>query len=185
MGTRINALFDHELTDYQNSESILARLSGAIPAAFAVRDYWRTADPHYGHETLNTWHADPVPPFESNLSLYTAPGSLFLTITKEAATIRTGGRWRGFLDIEPLRRVHLAAFRQIGATLGARSFALYPDSCEVNDLFWGDHTQWQCVELMERMWGPPQRSVDVIDQKEFLAAESKWKYPFTWFLESI
>jgi hypothetical protein len=184
MGTRINVLFDHELADYSNSESVLARLSSAIPAASAVRDYWATADPHYGHADLNTWHADPVSPCDSDLRRYTGPGRMFLTFTKRAAKIRTGGRWRGFLEIEPLRRVHLTAFRQIAAALGVSSFVMFADSCEVDDFFWGGRTLWECVELMERMWGPPQRSVEVIDERECFAAQSKWTYPFVWFLES-
>jgi len=182
MGTRINVLLDHDLTDYRNRESVLARLAAALPATLGVRDYWRAVDPHTPDNELAVWRADPVSPGNSALHHYTGPGSLFLSVTAWAASIRTGGRWRGFVSIEPLRRIHMAAFRQIAGSVGSSKLALYADSCEVDDLLWGGATQGECIELMERMWGPPHRSVEKIDPKVSLAA--KHSVPLVWFLEN-
>jgi hypothetical protein len=182
MGTRINVLVDHDLTDTRNRGSVMARLATALPAALAVRDYWRLADPRSQRDDLEVWRADPVSPREPCLHCYTGPGSLFLSVTAQAACIHTGGRWRGFLSIEPLRRVHLAAFRQIAGSLGSRCLVFYADSCEVDDLFWGGRSQWECIELMERMWGPPQRSVEEIEPQ--IAAAAEHTVPMAWFLES-
>jgi hypothetical protein len=182
MGTRINVLLDHDLTDHRERASVLARLAAALPAALAVRDYWRSADPHYLHNELKVWRAHPVWPRYPDLHRYTAPGSLFLTVTTHAAHLYTGGRWRGFLSIEPLRRVHLAAFRQAAGALGSSSMALYADSCEVDDLFWGGRTQWECIELMERLWGPPQRTIEEIEPQ--IAAAADRTVPLVWFLEN-
>lgn len=182
MGTRINVLLDHKLADWRNRESVLARLATALPAALAVQEYWLSADPRVSHDKLTEWRADPVSPGEPSLRRYTGPGSLFLTLTAHAACIHTGGRWRGFLSIDPLRRVHLAAFRQLTASLGSHSMAVYAASCEVNDLFWGGGTQWEGVELMERLWGPPQRSVENIEPG--IVATAKRTVPLVWFLES-
>jgi hypothetical protein len=182
MGTRINVLLEHDLTDYRDRDSVMARLVAALPAASAVQNYWHSADPDYPHEKLSEWRADPVSSCDPNLHRYTAPGNLFLTLTKQAAKIRTGARWRGFLTIEPLRRVHLAAFRQIAAALKSRSLVVYADSCEVDDLFWGGHTQRECVERMARMWGPPQRNVEEIEPRNSVWA--KLPFPFIWFLEN-
>jgi hypothetical protein len=185
LGTRINVLFDHNLTDFGDRESVLARLSASLPAALAVEEYWQLADPKTSKSgKLNLWRADPVSPIESNLNRYTGPGSLFLTITPKAAGVHTGGRWRGFLEIEPLRRVHLKAFRGIGTALGATCFALYADSGEVDDLFWGGRTQWECILLMEQIWGPPQESIEEIDERSISAVERKMGFPFVWFLEN-
>ncbi len=118
MGTRINVLLDHHLSDFHDREAVLVRLDPALASAVAVRDYGLLADPDYKHDDLKTWRADPLSPVDTNRPRYTAPGSLFLTITNQAAKIHTGGRWRGFLTLEPLRRVHLAAFRQIAGALG-------------------------------------------------------------------
>jgi hypothetical protein len=182
MGTRINVLLEHDLSDFRNRESVLDRLAVALPSALAVRDYWHSTDPQSKHSELNAWRANPMSPRDPDLYRYTAPGSLLLTVTSQAASIHAGGRWRGFLTIEPLRLVHLAAFRQIAAALGSHALALYADSCEVDDLFWGGHSQWECIEWMERAWGPPQRSVDDINPKVALAAERD--VPLVWFLES-
>ena len=59
---------------------------------------------------------------------------------------------------------------------------MYADSCEVDDI-WGKRPQRDCIELMERMWGPPQASVEKIDPKVTLAAEGM--VIFVWFLESV
>jgi hypothetical protein len=177
MGTRINVLLEHDLPDYRNRELVLARLAPALPATLAVRDYWRVTDPETPQDELAAWRAEPELPRGSGLLHFTAPGSLFLTVAQHVAHIRTGGRWRGFLSIEPLRRIHLAAFRRIAAALGSHCMALYPDSCEVDDLFWGGWGHWECVQLLERMWGPPQHSVEEIDPAidvEGMAVFSVW-----------
>ena len=41
--------------------------------------------------------------------------------------IRASLRWRGFFSIEPLRRVHLPAFRKVAALLGATQIVYMPD----------------------------------------------------------
>jgi hypothetical protein len=180
MGTRINALFDHDLTEPGDRGSVLARLAAALPAALTVREYWRAADPESTHDDPPAWRADPVSPRESGLLHYTGPGSLFLSVTAQAAWVRTGGRWRGFLTIEPLRRAHLAAFRRIAAALGAKRLAVYADSCEVDDLFWDGRPPGECVELMGRLWGPPQPTAEEIDPRVSAAAERT--VPEVWFL---
>jgi hypothetical protein len=182
MGTRINVLLDHALTDSHSREALLARLATALPAALGVRDYWRSADPLGPRDELEVWRQDHVSPRAPYLLRYTGPGSLFLTVTTQAARIRTGGRWRGFLSIEPLRCVHLAVFRQIAASLGSRCLALYADCCEIDDLFWSGRTQWDCIELMERLWGPPQRSVEEFETR--IANLAEQTVPSVWFLES-
>lgn len=182
MGTRINGLLDHDLTDSRDRGSVLARLATVLPAALAVRDYWQSADPNSPRGDPMVWRADPVSPREPCLHRYAGPGSLFLTVTAQAASLRTGGRWRGFLSVQPLRRVHLMAFRQIADSLGARSLALHADSCDVDDLFWGGRSAGECIELMERMWGPPLRSVEDIERR--VAAAAEHSVPTVWFLES-
>jgi len=182
MGTRINVLLDHDLTDYLDREAVLARLAAALPATLAVRDYWQSVDPHSPPDNLAAWWAAPVSPRSPDLNRYEAPGSLFLSFTNQAARIHTGGRWRGFLSIEPLRLIYLAAFRQIACVLGSGFLALYADSCEVDDLFWSGSSQGQCIELMQRMWGSPQKSVETIEP--WIVAAAERTVPLVWFLES-
>lgn len=180
MGTRINALLHHDLIDFRDRESVLARLAPTVAAALAAREYWRSVDPQDLADDLTVWQPDPVNPRLPGRHHFTGPGSLFLTVTATAAHLRTGGRWRGFLSIEPLRRVHLTAFRHIAGCLGSRRMALCADSDEVNDLFWDGGTQADCVALLEQMWGPPQPNVEEIDPQ--IEAEAERTVPLVWFL---
>jgi hypothetical protein len=182
MGTRINLLLDHDLADFRNPAEVLARLSPTIRAAEAVRDYWLASDPDGPHDSQSVWEADPQSPREPSLRRFTGPGYLFLSVTASAAHVRTGGRWRGFLAIEPLRRVHLLAFRAIARALGASLLALYADSDEVDDLIWGGRPPWECVERMEQIWGPPQGSVEDVN-RSIVAAAEMYLPSSVWFLE--
>src|SRR5438132_8071756 len=104
MGTRIHVYLSHDLPHFDDVAATIARLDSALSEAFAVREYWRSVDP--GGYELDNWEAEPVTPRMLNLRRYSGPGSLYLTVTSAAARIYTGGRWRGFLSIEPLREVH-------------------------------------------------------------------------------
>ena len=182
MGTRINVLLDHSLADYQDQVAALSKLAPSTQAALALRDYWQFTDPSELNDELASWRVEREVPGEPLLRRFTGPGLLYLTVTPGAASVRTGGRWRGFLSIEALRHSHLLAFRAIGQALGSTCMALYADSCEVDDLFWCGRTQWECIQLMERMWGPPQPNIDSIDPR--IVAASEHTVPLVWFLES-
>lgn len=160
MGTRINALFKHDLGDNRGRDFILTRLASTLPAAIAVKDYWAEADPQTPHDTLGVWREDAKSNAGPNTLRFTAPGSLFLTIAAAVASIRAGGRWRGFLSIAQLRSVHVTALRQIASALGARSVLYFPDSCEVHDLFLAGRSFEDCTNLMRTMWGPPLENLD-------------------------
>jgi hypothetical protein len=181
MGTRINVLFGHSLDDFCNPDEVLGRLASSAMAALAVRDYWISVGPGQRPIEARFWEADPVLPRTPGIRRFCGPGSLFLSVTACAVVIRTGGRWRGFLSIEPLRRVHLAAFRAIASALGADIMALYHDSDDINDLFWNGRSAKECFERMERIWGRPQLSVEAIDPR--IAMEAEHGVPSVWFLE--
>src|SRR3954469_1946855 len=157
MGTRIDIYLSHDLPRFDDVEATIARLECALPMAFAVRDYWRTVDPS-GYE-LDRWEAEPVSPRMPNVRRYSGPGALHLTVTPAAARISTGGRWRGFLSIEPLRRVHLTAFRAIARAMRSETLALCADSRDdVTDVFLADGSQDDCIAAMRSAMGPPQTS---------------------------
>lgn len=184
MGTRINLLLDHDLADFRNSGEVLARLSPTTRAAREVRADWLAYEPDRSHDPQPVWEAYPASPREPDLRRFTGPGSLLLSVTASAARLRAGGRWRGFLAVEPLRRAHLLAFRAIADALGAGFMALYADSDEVDDLFLSGDPPWECVERMERMWGPPQGGVADVDPS--LAAAARLYLPNSvWFLEGV
>jgi hypothetical protein len=103
-----------------------------------------------------------------------------LSITPAAARIYTGARWRGFLSIEPLRRVHLAAFRAIAGALGSETSAICADSTEdVAEVFLEGGTQGDCVAKLRETLGRPQGSVEVIAPA--VVAEAERRVPRVWY----
>src|SRR5262245_40133809 len=181
MGIRINVLFDHDLADFTDQAATLTRLASTTQAALAVREYWLAADPTSRYDNVQKWQAEPELNRLPKYLGYTGPGSLFLTVTHRVARIYTGGRWRGFISIEPLRRVHLPAFKGIARALGADRMALYADSDHVDDLWRSGGTFADCVELMQQRWGPPQPNVEEINLP--IASAAEHSVPM-WFLES-
>jgi len=181
MGTRIHVYVSHDLPRFDDAAVTLARLASALPAALAVRDYWRSIDPET-HQTDEHWEAWPVMAMMPAVRRYRGPGSLDLTVTSAAARISTGGRWRGFLSIEPLRRVHVAAFRLIAHALGSRNLALCADSRDdVTDVFLAEGSLGDCIAAMRSAMGPPQSSVEWITQE--VVAQTEHGVPSVWFLE--
>ena len=181
MGTRIDVYLGHDLPRFDDAAATIARLNSALPTAFAVRDYWRSVDPET-HQTDERWEAEPITPRTANVRRYSGPGSLYLTVTRAAARISTGGRWRGFLSIEPLRRVHLPAFRAIARAMGSAKLALCADSRDdVSDVFLADGSQDDCVAVMRSAMGPPQPSVESIAPD--IVAQTEHGVPSVWFLE--
>ena len=126
--------------------------------------------------------AEPVSPRMPNERRYIGPGVLHLTVTPAAARISTGGRWRGFLSIEPLRRVHLPAFRAIAEAMGSAKMALCADSWDdVTDVFLGNGSQDDCIAAMRLAMGPPQPSIDSIAPD--IVAQTEHGVPSVWFLD--
>jgi hypothetical protein len=183
MGTRINVCLDHDLPDYRDREATLARLRSALQAALAVHDYWVSVNPERPPDRQEAWEAEPMSERQPYLRRYSGPGSLFLTVAARAATIRTGGRWRGFLTIEALRRVHLAAFWSIGIAMGARSLILFPDSDEVCELLLDEGNADDCRAFLKQKWGQPQASLLKIEPEIAEAADRT--VPLVWFVENI
>ncbi|WP_337176571.1 hypothetical protein [Paludisphaera sp.] len=184
MGTRINLLLDHDLADPRDVREILTRLDATTEATVAVSEYWLASEPDNYRPPQRSWVAIPESPRRPGPRCFDGPGNLLLSVTATAARVRAGGRWRGFLAIEPLRRAHLLAFRAIARTLGARFMSLHADSDAVDEFFLCGRSAWECVERMERLWGPPQGSVVRIEPRIIEAAEL-YLPSSVWFLEDI
>lgn len=181
MGTRIHVFLKHDLRRFDDPAATVARLEGSLPAALAIRDYWRSIE-RKSHQTDERWEAEPATPGMPNIRDYTGPGSLFLTVTPEAALVSTGGRWRGFLSIEPLRRVHLEGFRAIARALGSPRIAICADSRDdVTDVFLANGSQDACIAAMRSAMGTPQSSVELVAPE--LITQAEHRVPDVWFVE--
>ena len=142
MGVRIHVYLSHDLARWEDSAEALARLAGCLDSAKKVGDYWRAQGDHEG---LDRWVAEPIIPRLPHQRDYSGPGSLYVAITPRCMRISTGGRWRGLLSIEPLRRVYVAAFRSI-----ADGFGSQPD----------------CIAELRKTLGPPRRLLE-LENAEF------------------
>lgn len=181
MGTRINVMFDHDVTDYQDQAAVLARLAAAAPAALAVHEYWNRAGDTSQSWAEDGWAADPVLRHEREYRSYTGPGGLFLKVGPHAAKIRTAGRWRGFLSIPPLHQVHLRAFRDIARALGATRIAYFPDDDDLYDVFYGAGTFGDGIAVLERDFGASLPDVDNVAAE--IAEETEHHVPCVWYVE--
>lgn len=180
MGTRIEVYVTHELRRFDDAEEVMARLEVTMPAALVVQEYWRAADP--GGYDNDRWEVEREGAFFPNKREFCGPGFLWLSVTPAAARVHTGARWRGFLSIEPLRRVHLAAFRAIAEALGSATLAICADTREdVAEIFLDGGTQADCVERLRATLGPPQASVDEIAAE--VQKETERGVPDVWYLD--
>jgi hypothetical protein len=180
MGTRIHVLLTHDL-QCEDTAAVAARLAPVVPALIAVRDYWRSVGS--GADNRNCWELQPANSREPHMRSYEGPGSIWLRLTSRAACIYTGGRWRGFLSIEPLRRVHLAAFRAIATALHSPTLAISHDSCgSVEDTFLANGTQQECIAMLLAAFGEPSSSVDAIGPE--VAQQAEHGVPNLWYLDS-
>jgi len=182
MGTYISVFLTHDLSSFRDTTEAPTRLRQTEATCCEVSDYWRTVQPYEPYERNETrWAADEELDYVVH---YAGPGSLWLAVTPRAARIHTGGRWRGFLSIPPLRRVHLAAFRSVAAALGSETMAISHDSTEsVHEMFWAGATQSACVAALQASLGLPQASIDSIEPR--VAAMTKHGVPNVWYLERI
>jgi hypothetical protein len=114
--------------------------------------------------------------------MYEGPGGFFVTFGPRIANVRASARWRGFLSIEPLCRVHVPAFRAIAAALGATRLAFLPDDDSlILDARLGGASLDDCIAHMTQRWGPPQASVESISPEVVRATD--YGVPPVWFLE--
>lgn len=158
MGTRINLLFPHELGDWTDRSETLKVLEPVLPYGSAIEDYWQSVDPHSGKRDENLWEArKPMfPPDEERwFHIYIGPGSLFVYVGPNLVRVRTGGRWRGFLSIQPLRTVHLPAFYAICKAFNSPEMRIFLDDDIVMDEFYDQQSYERCCRVLDQRLGAP------------------------------
>jgi hypothetical protein len=183
MGTRTNALVDHRVADPLRTETVVELLSPTVTDCRAVRDYWSSIEPGYG-DTNESWtsrfHHNPP---EEDFVWYEGPGGLRVRFGSRAAVVSALCRWRGFLSIEELQRVHANAFRSIARALGGTQVVLIPDDDEVEPMAKYDGAQLgDCVGVLRQRCGPPKRRTVLAEDDSSLASPACWK---VWHVESL
>jgi hypothetical protein len=185
MGTRANILVDHKVPDHLDRPAVISMLAPTLAATIAVRDYWNSTHADDAGDLSDCWTASPqAPPPREKFVLYDGPGGFLISFGPKIARVRASARWRGFLSIEPIRRVHLPAFRRIAEALGASRIAYLPDDDALTlDALTDGASLDDCIAEMGRRWGPPQASVEAIARELIEATEHR--VPAAWFLEHV
>jgi hypothetical protein len=186
VGANTNLLADHTVPDPHDRAAVLARLEPAPLETLAVRDFWNACSPRQSRMEESLWEAPPSPVPEDELISYEAPGglSVYFGLRSPVIQVRALLRWRSFLSLEPLRRVHLCAFRRIAALLGATRILYMPDDESITgDARWEGATFDDCAAELRRRWGPPQAGLDEIEPLVVQAADHG--VPRVWFAESV
>jgi hypothetical protein len=163
MGIRANALTDHRVPDYRNQASVVSLLTPTLPAARAVADYWRTAQPDYA-DTAEAWSARLVhnPP-EDDLLRYNGPGGFSVAFGERVARVSGPCRWSGFCTMTALQPPHATAFRAISRALGGERMVLIPDYDPVEEIALYDGSSLdECIALLEQRWGAPQTTTAIV-----------------------
>ena len=129
MGTRVNALVDHQVSDARDRPAVLAMLEPTIPTAVAIQEHWDNDGPCSLQNRVYGWHAFPERDgmLSGNYLSYDGPGGLFVRFGRKAARIRTRCRWRSFLTEEPLRTCYIQAFRSIAKAHRVGLARLFPE----------------------------------------------------------
>jgi hypothetical protein len=182
MGTRINVIFDHDLTDWSDRPEVVRRLNLALAVACRVDAYWNRVDSVYRTETP-AWSIEPQPSRCDLFQMYDGPGALFVSVNPKAVRIHTGGRWRGFLTIEPLREVHLVAFHAIARALGGREMILFSDSESVDEVFWDGQNYAASLQRLTETEGQPQPMIETIDPQ--IVRDCEHGVPAVWYRERV
>ncbi len=167
MSTRTHVIIDHQAGDYRNTDAMIALLGPALPAAMAVERYWRSAEP--GELGAECWAPRKKHTVVDYVD-YLGPGGLLLHFSQRVVVISASARWSGFLTIEPLRAVHLSAFRRVAGCLRGSRLLLLPDASDVGyDAMREGMSQEECVVRLRQEYGPPQPSVEAIPAGAFEA----------------
>ena len=163
MGTRINVLMPHYLTDWADRDAAMRVLATTLPVANALTIYWleATSEP----DSVKDWIA--LPPFPApetrDYHRYTGPGPLYVDINPHCVHVRAGGRWRGFLSIQPLRSIHILAFKSIANAFDAKTFRCFPDNDFASDAFCDGANFDSCCAILDERFGEAVLLSDAVD----------------------
>jgi hypothetical protein len=144
-------------------------LTSVLPAVEAVESYWHGVEPENSTPEPELWK--PAQHYGPDQLDYIGPGGFLISFGQRVVCISASARWSGFLTIEPLRNVHLAAFRSISRSVGGTRLLLLPDAMDeryhaISEAL----SQEQCVARLREKYGPPQPSVTAIPPGAFTAA---------------
>jgi len=160
----------------------VALLAQTQPATTAIDSYWDSVNPLESKSESEPWRAAPHHKPEEPVLL--GPGGLYVGFGLHVVLIEACARWSGFLTIEPLRNVHLAAFRSLGRVFRSTRLLLLPDAMDEGyDAITEALSQEECAARLQKKYGPPQASVTAIPSNAFTAPIPGSH--LVWFIEQL
>ncbi len=183
MGIRANALTDHHVPDYRDQAAVVSLLAVTLPAARAVADYWRAAQPDYA-DAVDAWSAYFLQsPTEGDYLRYDGPAGFSVSFGQRVARVSGPCRWSGFCTMAALQPPHAAAFRVISRALGGGRIALIPDYDPVKELALYDGSSLdECITLLEQRWGAPEPTTTIVTDD--VEVYYRREHP-AWFIERL
>jgi hypothetical protein len=129
------------------------------------------------------WYWDGLPSEESREGCYLSGAGLTIHVRDEALRVWSLARWRGFLSDADLRSRVRAATGKIVRALDATDVVWLPD-------WFLNHFPDDGIVTFDRVrrhllseWGPPQPSLELINDEVLRAAEHS--SPKVWFQETV
>ena len=201
MGSDLQSLSDHRVSDHRNRHAVIQLLQSTIESALAVQSYWHDHGVHT-HYSARTWTA--VPPEGTVLPQvtldayqrvglseylrYDGPGLLSLEFGAHTVWIGTGASYLGFLVEESLRTLHVSALRSIGKALGGSRLIIFEEKTNCSDevreaALFKNRSIDECMTTMRANLGPPQPSIQSIDPQ--LGRITRGYGPPVWFFEPV
>ncbi|MCC9603756.1 hypothetical protein LOC67_24665 [Stieleria sp. JC731] len=159
-------------------------LSSTLSIAQKLAEYWTDGILNDSPDN-ERWVAErPFPPPETkHYHRYTGPGPLFVCVNPSTVRVRTGGRWRGFVGIQPLRTIHIEALTAIATAFRTKEFRCFPDNDFVDDVFCDGVNFEDCVTVLDEHLGRPVMLKEEIDAH--LAAETDSGCPLLQYVSAI
>jgi len=182
VSTRTQVVVDHRLEDYRDPKAAVALLGQAVPAALAVESYGHSVEPENPATEPESWR--PAQHHSADQLDYVSPDGSLVSFGQHVVLISASARWSGFLTIEPLRNVHLAAFRSIARCIRGSRLVLLPDAIDEGyDAINEGISLEDCAARLRKRYGPPQRSVGAIPPNAFI--ETIPGSHLVWFSEAL
>ena len=168
MSTRTHVIVGHGLKDYRDMDAAIALLAQTSPATAAIDSYWDSVDPLESKRESEPWR--PAPHHKPDDLVLSGPGGLLVSFSRHVICIYASARWSGFLTIQPLRNVHVAAFHSLGRAVRGTRMLLMPDAMDegydaINEAL----SQEECAARLQKKYGPPQPSATAIPPNAFTA----------------
>ena len=150
MGTRTRGFVDYHVADVARRDSLqmLQLLSVTIPACLAVEQYWQANDPFHEPDATDSWGVYQRGGDDVRGWWFVGPGGMGIRFGLRVAEIYAQARWRGFLTIPALRKVHRSAFAAIAQSADATGILYVPDyAWELSEAMVSEASFDQCLRL--------------------------------------